>query len=287
MLSLLDLIEQGVIQVNLIELTPDLMDLFKLYWTLVMSPERRGNLAMPFYHMKSEGFWTLLPKPGQESALQALTTMTSLGQVRSILLGAQLNDELFELLQSSINRGHLRTLLISTYFSQDVQRAVLEQAQMNQAAFEYSRVLFEKAKGLRDATQSYDVPKKPVRDQGFRRVVVAAYAHRCTLCGIRMRTADGHTVVDAAHIVPWSVSHNDDPGNGLALCRLCHWTFDKGLIGISRKYRIITSTDLLAGDNLSGDLAKLGDRSIFTPEDQDLWPKPEALAWHRKEHGLR
>ncbi|MCB8986015.1 MAG: HNH endonuclease [Ardenticatenaceae bacterium] len=26
----------------------------------------------------------------------------------------------------------------------------------------------------------------------------------------------------AAHIIPWSESHNDDPRNGLALCHLCH-----------------------------------------------------------------
>ena len=45
-----------------------------------------------------------------------------------------------------------------------------------------------------------------------------------------MRTIDGHTAVDAAHIIPWSISHNDDPRNGLALCKLCHWSFDEGLL---------------------------------------------------------
>lgn len=29
-----------------------------------------------------------------------------------------------------------------------------------------------------------------------------------------------HTVVDAAHIIPWSRSGNDDIGNGMALCKL-------------------------------------------------------------------
>ena len=72
-----------------------------------------------------------------------------------------------------------------------------------------------------------------MRDQGFRRAVVTAYTHRCAFCGIRMRTIDGHTAVDAAHIIPWSLSHNDDPRNGLALCKLCHWSFDEGLLGVS------------------------------------------------------
>jgi len=54
-----------------------------------------------------------------------------------------------------------------------------------------------------------------------------------------MLTVDGHSAVDAAHIVPWSVTHNDDPRNGMALCRLCHWTFDEGLTSVSAKYTML------------------------------------------------
>lgn len=55
-----------------------------------------------------------------------------------------------------------------------------------------------------------------------------------------MLTVDGHTAVAAAHIVPWSVSHNDDPRNDMALCRLCHWIFDEGLLGVSPSYAVET-----------------------------------------------
>ena len=41
-----------------------------------------------------------------------------------------------------------------------------------------------------------------VRDQAFRKVVTTAYDHRCALCGIRIVTPDGHTVLEAAHVVP-------------------------------------------------------------------------------------
>jgi putative restriction endonuclease len=51
-------------------------------------------------------------------------------------------------------------------------------------------------------------------------------------------------MVDAAHIVPWSVSHDDDVHNGMALCRLCHRTFDQGLLGVSTKYLVLLSGDL-------------------------------------------
>lgn len=242
---------------------------------------------MPFFHLRSDGFWILLPASGQEATLKALSTMTSLGQVRSVLLGARLDDELFTLLQSPDARTQLRTMLLTTYFAPELHDTLRKQGAVNLAAFEYSRELLERAKKVRDETPEYTVPEKPVRDQGFRRVVVTSYDHRCALCGIRMLTADGHTVVDAAHIVPWSVTHNDDPRNGLALCRLCHWTFDKGLLGISGRYRIVASADLGSGENISGHLSTLWDRPIFTPEDRDLWPDTQSLAWHRDQHGLR
>jgi putative restriction endonuclease len=68
---------------------------------------------------------------------------------------------------------------------------------------------------------------------------------------------DSHTAVDAAHIIPWSVSHDDGIRNGMALCKLCHWTFDKGLIGVSASYTVLLSPELTAGYNLLGHLITL------------------------------
>ena len=122
-----------------------------------------------------------------------------------------------------------------------------------------------------------------MRDQGFRRVVVTAYDHRCVLCGIRLLTDDGHTAVDAAHIIPWSLSHNDDPRNGMALCRLCHWTFDEGLVGVSSHYLVLLASQLAHQPNVPGHLATLAGRGILGPAARDLWPDHDALAWHRQE----
>jgi putative restriction endonuclease len=102
-----------------------------------------------------------------------------------------------------------------------------------------------------------------------------------------MLTPEGHTVVDAAHIVPWSISHNDDPRNGMALCRLCHWTFDEGLVGVSARYAVIASPRLGAGDNVAGHLLTLAGRGILGPVERRLWPDRDALAWHRREVLLR
>ncbi|MFO7632399.1 MAG: HNH endonuclease, partial [Caldilinea sp.] len=157
-------------------------------------------------------------------------------------------------------REALRRALVETYFAPEFQARLLEQGLVNVEAY-----------------------RAAVRDQGFRRVIVSAYDHRCAFCGIRMLTVDGHTAVDAAHIVPWSVSHNDDPCNGMALCRLCHWTFDEGLLGVSARYAVLLGRQLAQLPNVAGHLLTLEGRSIIGPAQQVLWPDLDALAWHRRE----
>ena len=117
-------------------------------------------------------------------------------------------------------------------------------------------------------------------------MVVATYDHRCALCGIRIVTPDGHTVVEAAHIVPWSKSKNDDIRNGMALCRLCHWGFDEGMLGVSDSYTVITSRSIGIDPNFPGPLVTLSDRGIIGPQDRTLWPAQEYLHAHRREWRL-
>jgi putative restriction endonuclease len=144
----------------------------------------------------------------------------------------------------------LRAALISANFGEEVRPALVEQGAVNGEAFAYSLRLFEKAHGrIGENREEY---RPAVRDQGFRRAIVTAYSHRCALCGIRMVTPDGHTVVDAAHIVPWSESRNDAITNGMALCRLCHWTFDEGMIGVRDDYTVIISALLARDPNVPG-----------------------------------
>jgi len=281
---------------NLIEPSDDLAELFALYWSLVMPLNRRGNLAMPFFHLRSEGFWQLVPRPGQEAALAAVKSMSSMNHVHELLLGAQVDEELYILLGTATGREQLRAALIETYFATELHAALYAQAVTNQAAFQYSLDLVEAAKRghpLQEALIPYATIPTPVRDQGFRRAVVNAYTHRCAFCGIRMRTVDGHTAVDAAHIIPWSVSHNDDPRNGLALCKLCHWRFDEGLLSVSHCGQVSAAKALTANNNIAGHLLTLHARPLIALVDKARWHytasgrAATALSAHRKSHCSR
>ncbi len=285
LLALLDLIAQQEIKTNFIELNAELLDVFDLYWVKLMGKDKEGSAVLPFFHLKSEGFWHLIPQPGQELVLQTARQIRSLRDLRVVVQGAKLEDELFNLLLTSDNRDELRRVLIEQYFAPDIRPLLVEVGSITKDAFEYSRELLDRSRGI------FRIEEAPTMDEeyltesrsvAFRRVVVQAYNHTCAVCGIRLLTPEGRTAVAASHIVPWSHSHNDDPRNGLALCGLHHWAFDNGLITVTPAHQVAISTTVPNDDNATAPLRALAGRTIQKPSDTYLWPASIALKWHNK-----
>jgi len=281
LLCVLDLIDSGGISANFVQISDDLVELFGRYWERVLPFSRPGNLALPFFHLQGDWFWHLLPK--HENASLG-SQITSLGRLREEIVGARLDEKVYDCVRTREDRDRLRSVLIETYFSPETRRSVLEQSAINRGAFVYSEELLSHPQDptVRETLSVEEAYRPAVRDQGFRRAVVTAYSHRCALCGIRVRTLDGHTAVTAAHIVPWSETHDDRPANGMALCRMCHWTFDEGLLGVSQVYEVIASRQLNTLDNLPGYLTNLEGRGIVGPSKAKFWPDTESLRWHRE-----
>ncbi len=281
LLCVLDLFDSGEISSNLVEISDDLAELFDRYSECVLPFIRPGNLALPFFHLRGDGFWHLLPRYEGTLLGSQLSSLTWLGEE---IVGARLDEVLYDLIRSEENRGRLRSVLIETYFSREARQSLVEQSIINRGAFVYSGELLRRPEDptVQETLSLEEAYLPAVRDQGFRRAVVTAYSHRCALCGIRVRTLDGHTAVTAAHIVPWSETHDDRPANGMALCRMCHWTFDEGLLGVSQVYEVIASRQLSTLDNLPGYLTNLEGRGIVGPTRKPLWPDTESLQWHRE-----
>ncbi|MBP1466856.1 HNH endonuclease [Candidatus Chloroploca sp. M-50] len=285
LLAIMDLIAQGEITENFIELKSDLLETFDLYWEKVMGGKRQTTIAMPFYHMKSEGFWYLVPIPGQEIALNS--PVRSLVRMRQCLLGAKLDPELFALLTVAETRDALRQILIETYFAPQTRPILVEVGIITAQAFAYSRELLVRSQRrfkLRETPEVEAHYFAESRSTGFRRTIVSAYQHTCAICRIRIVTPEGRTAVSAAHIVPWSISHNDDPRNGMALCGLHHWAFDEGVVSIEPStYRIIVSPVVRSDDEATTPLRTLHDQPLYLPENEEIYPAKEALRWHQKE----
>ena len=279
LLSVMDLAAQGELTSPFIEPGFDLIERFARYWDLVRPPSGKCNMAYPFFHMRSEGFWHLVPGPGKENQVHEGIT-SSITRLKTVVMGAELDPTLYQLISEHKSREELRAVVLHTYFAPDIREKLLLEASENQQAFEYSRKLLKAA----EKTLPYGSDKPAnIRDQGFRKAVMTLYEHRCALCGIRMLTPEGHTIVEAAHIRPWSDTGDDRPANGMALCRLCHWSFDRGFMSVGREYEVLISPLSRQEQNNPGPIMTLDHRPIFKPSDERHIPDQECLGWHRRE----
>ena len=173
LLCVLDLFDSGKISSNLVEISDDLAELFGRYSERVLPFIRPGNLALPFFHLQGDGFWHLLPRHESTSLGAQITSLTRL---REEVVGASLNENLYDLFRSKKNRDRLRSVLTETYFSRDAGRSLVEQSIINRGAFVYSGELLRRPEDPTvKETLSLDEAYLPaVRDQGFRRAVVTA-----------------------------------------------------------------------------------------------------------------
>jgi len=281
LLSIMDLIAQGQIVDNFIGPSFELVDTWNGYWQAIMPIGKHSSMAYPFPRLQFDGFWHRVANPGYDANVEY--NISSMVKLREVYAGARFDDALFGFLVDPVTRELLRSVLIQTYFSPEIQPLLHDQAFVNLSAFAYAKDVVAGIKELAGSFAEEAPESQRVRDQGFRRAIVSLYDHRCALCGIRMRTPEGHTVVEAAHIVPWSESYDDLPSNGLCLCRLCHWSFDEGLMSVGKQYEVLVSQRVRIDSNIPGHIFTLTDRPIFKPEAERFWPGQENLGIHRKQ----
>jgi len=283
LLSIIELIERRVIFTNAIELTPEIVSTFLNYWN-ALYPYQKGIVALPFFHLKSDGFWHLLPNVGYENTFNLLRQIRSNYQIRDMLKHAYLDNELFQLLSSDKNRTLFRRVIINEYFDTEERKRLLQAINLSRAAMKYEHLL------IAEASEPY-TGKKPkektrfkekVREAGFRHAITSIYNYTCSVCNMRILTLEGASVVDAAHIIPFSVSSNDDIRNGIALCKLHHWSFDEGLISIDENYCVMTTPLLSAQRPTEWLLTELTNKQIMLPQNEALYPAQEALHYHRE-----
>jgi putative restriction endonuclease len=240
-----------------------------------------ASMSFPFYHLDSSKFWHLISQKGEQH--QQGRKVGSVKRLLELYQGSKLDDDLFVLLCNKENRQIIRKALISHYFASDAHNILWDQATINTQSSEYCKHLLKKSEDSIENIEEISTPiYQKVRSQGFRKAIVRLYEHRCALCGIRILTTEGHTVVDAAHIIPWSQTQNDSPQNGMALCKLCHWSFDEGLMGVDKEYNVLISRSVRKNQNYSGHIEMLSGRGMIKPDDDTYWPDQANLNSHRK-----
>lgn len=120
--------------------------------------------------------------------------------------------------------------------------------------------------------------KTRINQNAFRQIVMANYSGKCAITGI-----DIPELLIASHIIPWSQNEAErlNPENGICLSSLYDRAYDKGLIGITEKYKVIISSELKAKENKEYYpmvFGNLESQNLNLP--QKYLPKKEFLQFH-------
>jgi putative restriction endonuclease len=171
-------------------------------------------------------------------------------------------------------RNKARHQLIGKYFSREEQISLC--ALLGISVPSEAQVLSELAEVERATAVEQG------REARFRLTVIPGYNYTCALTGYRLVTIDSGSIVDAAHIHRFADSRNNDPRNGIALCKNAHWLFDMGLWTLGDDYKIHVASTKFSETGAEAFLLKnLEGQKILLPAEKKFWPDPIHLAWHR------
>ena len=116
---------------TLIEASEALDSRFNYYWNRVNLEPHKTTIALPFYHLKNDGFWHLVPLPGKETALDHLVRIRkSRVALRSVVAGATFDQALHHLMTNRNWAQHLRSVLICNYFAPELHAALVGPAKI-------------------------------------------------------------------------------------------------------------------------------------------------------------
>lgn len=281
LLAILSLADNGRLPANRILYGPDLLELFREYFDVVKTAHDTCTPLLPFFHLRSDTFWHHRPLAGREPVYEALSDPGGAGKLAGIVEYAYLDDALFNIVATIAGRAILRDTLINRYFSQH-RAALLAISNREGNIGKYREILEVQAKEGYVEKAAAGSFREDVRSAGFRRIVTEAYDYQCAACGFRV-IMDDLVLVDAAHLIPFETTADDDPRNGMALCKNHHWAMDRYLIAPGPDGKWHVSPDL--DDRIHGqrEILSLASRNIILPVKDKYKPKQESLEW-RMQH---
>ncbi|GBL16381.1 hypothetical protein MTo_03704 [Microcystis aeruginosa NIES-1211] len=273
LLSVIDLISQGLITENKIFVSDELINTFNKYWN-VLSSQYEGGLYYPFFHLQSEGFWYLRLKP-DFNGLQPKSTK----KLKLAVEYALLDEELYDLLQDQNYRQELIDTLISVWFSSS-QKEISEILTINTNLQDVSTEELSIFDNVEQEKKFY-LRKSLIRSAFFRKAVVYIYNYQCSFCGLKVNHSLTQSIVDGAHIKPFAKFYNNQINNGLSLCKNHHWAFDQGLFTIDDQYKIIITKDFEEVSPNAKSIKDFHGENLLLPDNNEYLPNLESVKWHR------
>jgi putative restriction endonuclease len=285
LLSILQAVERLLIDQNRIDITPELVSLFSANWSSLVVTNHHCRFFLPFYHLSSESFWKLVPRPGYEVLLSSKSGVKSFSGLHAAVEYALIDEELFLLMKNPVSNAILQNFLLDEYFPDTKAQlfAVMDIIKGRYIEIE-NKILHEPPEEYKTEIQSLirqqDEEEIFIRGSIFKREIPRIYNYTCCITGMKIDATVQISLIDACHIVPFSESYNDTISNGIALCPNLHRAFDRGLISIDEEYRVIVSDRFTEGES-DYTIRKFDQKQINLPVNEQFWPTIENLNWHR------
>ena len=280
LLSVIELITQGLLKENNITISDELINTFKKYWSVLTSDSFKGvNFAIPFFHLKNREpkFWYVKFSEQYEGG-RAQTINTLKRDVDS----AKLDEELFNLLQDTNARQELIDILISSWFSSN-KKQIEDVLTINESLQDSTWDKLDSSESVNtDGLPKMYLKKSLFREVFFRKSVVHLYDYRCAFCRLKVTRSLSQSIVDGAHIKPFSEFYDNRVDNGLSLCKNHHWAFDRGWFAVDDRYQIIVASDLQEDSPHPRLMKEFHGELILLPNSEQYYPRKDALQWHRK-----
>lgn len=285
LISIIQSYQLGQIRDNRIYITPELVALFKCNWNALVSSSHDCRISYPFFHMKSEGFWKLVPRSGFSDLNKMGSLVKSLSNLNAAVEYAELGQELYTLFSDRKSSQFLLHFLLDEYFSGSRLRFSKGASRANQMVADAMNTIVnepptEYRKAIKQLIDRKEDEEIFLRGSIFKREIPRIYANRCCISGLKIDTTYTISMIDACHIVPFSESYDDTVSNGIALCPNLHRAFDRGLISINPEFVVRVSGNFIEEGSYS--IREFEGKKIDLPTNRKHWPAGENLEWHNK-----
>lgn len=293
LISLIQAFQQNIFKTNQVTIIPEFVGLFKSNWNSLVNTNHTCLFTLPFYHMSSEPFWSLIPNIGCEIWVKSKSSMRSFSNLTTAIKFALIDEELKNLLVKKEDSDILLHLILDKYFQEtkqnfnsgnknnyitDIENQIVQESQEI-----YQKRILKIRKDLDTEEFQEEIF---IRSNIFKKEIPKIYNFTCCISGMRIDAIDNVSMIDACHIIPFSESYNDTITNGIALCPNLHRAFDRGLISIDNNYKVIMSKGFSEINKSSYSLKQFDGEKILLPTNIKHYPSLKSLNHHRNKFSL-
>jgi putative restriction endonuclease len=290
LLSVLQAIQSNLINDQRIYITPELVALFKTIWSQLVITNHDCRISYPFYYLKSDKFWHLVPNHGIENIDQMGAIMKTFSNLNAAVNHAFIDDDLFFLMQDQRSNNILQQILLDKYFpytKSNFDSSIAGQ----QGLFDEieNKILHEDPidyqHEIKLLISQHNEEEIFIRGSIFKREIPKIYNYSCCISGMKIAATTSVSMVDACHIIPFNESFDDTITNGISLCPNLHRAFDRGLISIDDHYKVIIKSTWYEEESTYS-IKQFEGKRILLPSNPSQCPSEENFRSHRNRFGF-